>query len=149
MAAPHVTGLAALVLAHHPSFQGTSPRSAERVERLFQIIKMSCRPVMLGDQRRTGFGLPDVLRAIGLAPAQTVPALGSALGSAMGSAIGSALGSAMSPQMLQTLSTLYREPPRLMPQGYGGFGPMDPYGSLRPMMAAQMNMPGAYGYGMW
>jgi hypothetical protein len=67
----------------------------------------------------------------------------------MSSAIGSALGSAMTPQMLQTLSTIYREPPRLLPQAYGSFGTMDPYASLRPMMATQMNMPGAYAYGMW
>ena len=144
MAAPHITGLAALVLAHHPDFQGTSPRSAERVERLFQIIKMSCRPVMVGDQRRTGFGLPDVLRAVGLAPAHAAPMLGSAIGSALGS-------SAMAPQMLQSLSSLYREPPRMMPQSMGAFGSMDPYASLRPMMSSlspQMNVPGTYGMGM-
>ncbi len=67
MAAPHVTGLAALVLAHHPDFRSAlRTRSAERVDRLFQIIKMSCQPVMLGDMRRTGFGLPDAPRAVGL-----------------------------------------------------------------------------------
>ncbi len=138
MAAPHVTGLAALVLAHHPDFQGTSPRSAERVERLFQIIKMSCRPVMLGDQRRTGFGLPDVLRAVGLAPAHAAPMIGAALG-----------GQSMAPQMLQALSSLYREPPRLMPQAFGGFGAMDPYAAVRQMMTPPMTMPGAYGTGLW
>jgi subtilisin family serine protease len=69
MAAPHITGLAALVLAHHPDFQGSfGTRSAARVERLFQIIKMSSRPVNFGDQTRTGFGLPDVLVAVGLQP---------------------------------------------------------------------------------
>ena len=67
MAAPHITGLAALVLAHHPDFQGTfRSRSPERVERLFQIIKASARPLSLGDLGRTGFGLPDVLTAVGL-----------------------------------------------------------------------------------
>jgi subtilisin family serine protease len=35
MAAPHVTGLAALVLAHHPDFQGAyKVRNAPRVEQL-------------------------------------------------------------------------------------------------------------------
>ena len=69
MAAPHITGLAALVLAHHPDFQGAPKiRNAERVERLFQIIKLSARPVLLGDPTRTGFGLPDVLVALGLQP---------------------------------------------------------------------------------
>lgn len=67
MAAPHVTGLAALVLAHHPDFQSVvKARGAERVERLFQIIKMSARRVSLGEQDRTGYGMPDVLVAIGL-----------------------------------------------------------------------------------
>ncbi|MDL2357406.1 MAG: S8 family serine peptidase [Pseudomonadota bacterium] len=67
MAAPHVTGLAALVLAHHPDFQSVfKTRGAERVERLFQIIKMSARRVSLGEQDRTGYGMPDVLVAIGL-----------------------------------------------------------------------------------
>ncbi len=67
MAAPHITGLAALVLAHHPDFQNVyKARSAERVERLFQIIKLSSRRINLGDPQRTGFGLPDVLVAVGL-----------------------------------------------------------------------------------
>jgi subtilisin len=67
MAAPHITGLAALVLAHHPDFQNVyKGRSAERVERLFQIIKLSSRRINLGDPHRTGFGLPDVLVAVGL-----------------------------------------------------------------------------------
>ncbi|MCG2583341.1 S8 family serine peptidase [Massilia sp. TS11] len=69
MAAPHVTGLAALVLAHHPDFQGPyKARSAERVERLFQIIKLSARPINVGDPTRTGLGLPDTLAAVGLQP---------------------------------------------------------------------------------
>ncbi len=67
MAAPHVTGLAALVLAHHPDFAGPfKARNAQRVERLFQILKASARPINLGDPRRTGFGLPDAPTALGL-----------------------------------------------------------------------------------
>lgn len=67
MAAPHITGLAALVLAHHPDFQSSfRTRNSERVERLFQIIKASARPMNLGDPSRTGFGMPDVLVAVGL-----------------------------------------------------------------------------------
>jgi subtilisin len=67
MAAPHITGLAALVLAHHPDFQTAfAARGAARVERLFQIIKSSARPINLGDPARTGFGLPDAPTAVGL-----------------------------------------------------------------------------------
>ncbi|NYE59340.1 hypothetical protein FHW58_000492 [Duganella sp. 1224] len=74
MAAPHVTGLAALVLAHHPDFKTPqySARGAERVERLFQVIRASARRVSQGDQSRTGFGLPDVLLAVGLQPQSAV-----------------------------------------------------------------------------
>jgi subtilisin len=74
MAAPHVTGLAALVLAHHPDFQGAfKARGPARVERLFQIIKASSQPINLGDQTRTGFGMPDVLIAVGLQPQRGMP----------------------------------------------------------------------------
>ncbi len=70
MAAPHVTGLAALVLAHRPEFQGVlRTRSAERVERLFQVLRMSARPVTLGDPARVGYGMPDALVALGLSVA--------------------------------------------------------------------------------
>jgi subtilisin family serine protease len=69
MAAPHVTGLAALVLAHHADFQGAyKARNASRVERLFQILKQSARPLNLGDPYRVGAGLPDALQALSLAP---------------------------------------------------------------------------------
>ncbi|WP_151446091.1 S8 family serine peptidase [Lacisediminimonas profundi] len=69
MAAPHVTGLAALILAHHPDFkQRYAARSAERVERLFQVIRYSARPINVGNASKTGFGLPDVLIALGLQP---------------------------------------------------------------------------------
>jgi subtilisin family serine protease len=69
MAASHVTGLAALVLAHHPEFQGPfKARNAARVDRLFQVLRASAQPLNLGDPRRTGFGMPDVLVALGLAP---------------------------------------------------------------------------------
>ena len=67
MAAPHVTGLAALVLAHHPDFAGPfKARNVQRVQRLFQILKASARPIGLGDPRRTGYGIPDAPTALGL-----------------------------------------------------------------------------------
>ncbi len=171
MAAPHVTGLAALVLAHHPDFQGAiRMRNAQRVERLFQIIKASCRPVMLGDQRRTGFGLPDAPRALGLMAAQTgvnqASAVGSSLGSAvagvMGGGIGSGVGSGMgssvgglmgTPAVMQALANAYRELPQTLPQSTGlGMHTYDPYANLlavQQAMAMQHTVPNAFSYRMW
>lgn len=84
MATPHVTGLAALVLAHRPEFQSVlRMRSPERVEGLFQILRMSARPVTLGDPNHVGYGMPDALIALGLStiqmgmPWQGQPAFGS------------------------------------------------------------------------
>jgi hypothetical protein len=66
MAAPHISGLAALVLAHHPDFKGTfQARSGARVDRVFQIIKESATPLP-ADPTRVGVGLPDAPRALGL-----------------------------------------------------------------------------------
>jgi subtilisin family serine protease len=61
MAAPHVTGLAALLLAHHPALRGT--RGADRVRALFDTIRSISVPLTLG-RDRTGAGLP---RLTGLA----------------------------------------------------------------------------------
>ncbi|MES2321757.1 MAG: S8 family serine peptidase [Pseudomonadota bacterium] len=92
MAAPHITGLAALVLAHHPEFQSMFRlRSAERVERLFQVIRASARRVSLGDPGRIGLGLPDAVVAVGLQPGMVAQAMGSMLGqgeAGLGGAIG-------------------------------------------------------------
>jgi hypothetical protein len=67
MATPHVTGLAALVLAHHPDFRdGYKTRDARRVDRLFDILRSSCRPVDFGDPGRTGAGMPIAVRALAL-----------------------------------------------------------------------------------
>jgi hypothetical protein len=69
LAAPHVAALAALVLAHRSEFRREfANRDARRVERLFQILKESAQP--LGDPMRTGAGIPDATRALGLARQQ-------------------------------------------------------------------------------
>ncbi len=87
MAAPHITGLAALVLAHNPEFQGAyRTRGADRVERLFQLIRMSAHRVSLADPTRVGMGLPDAVVAVGLQQ-QAVSTLGAQAG-AIGSLIG-------------------------------------------------------------
>jgi subtilisin family serine protease len=69
MAAPHVAGLAALVVAHHPDFtQNFQQRNSARVDRLFQILKESATPLNLGDPGRTGAGVPDAVSALGARP---------------------------------------------------------------------------------
>ena len=58
MAAPHVTGLAALLLAHHPAFLGPlRPRNQQRVAALFNTIRSLCVPYGFGPLR-AGAGLP-------------------------------------------------------------------------------------------
>ena len=70
LAAAHVAALAVLVLAHHGDFRREfAARNALRVERLFQIVKMTAQP--LGDPLRSGAGLPDATRALGLPAAQS------------------------------------------------------------------------------
>ena len=93
IAAPHVAALAALVLAHRGEFQTRfARRDARRVERLFQVLKETAQP--LGDSFRTGAGLPDAARALGIrssvfASIPLAPLPGSQL-SEMRRAIGSA-----------------------------------------------------------
>ena len=65
MAAPHVTGLAALVLAHHPAFQGRpKQRNMQRVAQLFQLLQTAARPCVL-DIQRGGSGLPNAVALFG------------------------------------------------------------------------------------
>lgn len=82
MAGPHVAGLAALLLAHHPDFKQPpfDQRNSQRVDRLFRIIKETAQPLSLGGRDRTGAGLPDAVRAftqaLGAAPATPTAANG-------------------------------------------------------------------------
>ncbi|MEN3776545.1 S8 family serine peptidase [Priestia megaterium] len=60
MAAPHVTGFAALLLAHHPLFQTQfQNRGPQRVAALFNMIRSLCKPCSF-DKSRTGAGLPNI-----------------------------------------------------------------------------------------
>jgi len=65
MATPHVTGLVALILAHHPVFQGPAKaRSDARVMQLFQIIRAVSAPVVT-DATRGGAGMPSLQALLG------------------------------------------------------------------------------------
>jgi subtilisin len=68
MAAPHVTGLAAILLAHHPVFKSGlgKERSAARVDALFELIKQNSAVLPFGADR-TGAGVPTL-------PTYNVPA---------------------------------------------------------------------------
>ena len=77
VAAAHVTGLAALVLAHHPLFRDGPfrGRSEQRVQALFELIR-ACAVARVPDPQRSGAGVPDLARVpagqsftMGLAPA--------------------------------------------------------------------------------
>jgi subtilisin family serine protease len=69
MATPHVTGFAALLLAHHPLFQGPfKARSEQRVAQLFQLIGLSAVRC-LADPARGGAGIPNLQRVPGTAGA--------------------------------------------------------------------------------
>lgn len=156
MAAPHITGLAALVLAHHPDFQSAfKAKSAERVERLFQVIRMSARRVNLGDPSRTGYGLPDVLVAVGLQPQagmQTGAGAAApspqnvamaAMSTPIGSTIGGAFGSqqqAFSPQGLHPFAAAYTDPSQLPQQVWNPWGQAGGLGlsGVDPLVAAYL-----------
>jgi subtilisin len=73
MATPHVAGLAALVLAHHPDFQAPAMRvrTAARVDRLFEILRESAAALAFGDPERSGAGVPDAVKSLGLEGAPT------------------------------------------------------------------------------
>jgi subtilisin family serine protease len=62
MAAPHVCGMAALMLAHHPALRAM-PRDASRVSALFQMMKASAMPLPFGPER-SGAGMPSLLNVM-------------------------------------------------------------------------------------
>ena len=66
-AAAHVTGLAALILAHHPLFQEEAlrVRGEQRVHALFELIRASAVPYFPNPQR-VGAGVPNLARVPGM-----------------------------------------------------------------------------------
>jgi subtilisin family serine protease len=128
MATPHVTGLAALVLAHHPDFKGAfQNRDARRVERLFQILKETATPLQFGDPNRSGAGLPNAMRALGLeagvgaAPGidSSLEALRRLLGLMRGDAQSGVPAGAMAPQSVNPMQSSAG-------LGSAAFGRLDP-----------------------
>lgn len=66
MAAPHVSGMAALLLAHHPVFLNQFPnRDANRVKALFSMLQSTAMPYTFGTDR-TGTGIPRLDPVINL-----------------------------------------------------------------------------------
>ncbi len=70
VAAAHVAGFAALILAHHPLFRGVyGSRGEQRVNALFELVRNSAVPPVF-DPARIGAGLPDLQRVPGLAASE-------------------------------------------------------------------------------
>jgi hypothetical protein len=75
IAAAQVTGLAALILAHHPLFQGSlKARSEQRVSVLLSLIR-ACAVPQFADPLRGGAGVPDLRRVPGLYHGSAAPGM--------------------------------------------------------------------------
>ena len=71
MAAAHVVGLSALLLAHHPMLRSAdyAGRPEQRVSMLFDMLRVAGIPYAQVDPNRVGAGLPDLQQVPGLSPA--------------------------------------------------------------------------------
>lgn len=68
IAAAHLTGLAALLLAHHEQLRATPhARGAARTDQLMALLRGASRPLPVTEPLRLGAGLPDAPTALGLA----------------------------------------------------------------------------------
>ncbi|MFD8396068.1 S8 family serine peptidase [Streptomyces sp. NPDC059680] len=66
IAAAHVTGLSALLLAHHDHLRAEAlPRTRARADRLYTLLRTACRPLRNADPR-TGAGIADAPTALGI-----------------------------------------------------------------------------------
>ncbi|MEV7239404.1 S8 family serine peptidase [Streptomyces sp. NPDC051020] len=66
IAAAHVTGLAALLLAHHDHLRTQAvPRTAARADLLYLLVRTACRPLP-GADPRLGAGIADAPTALGI-----------------------------------------------------------------------------------
>jgi subtilisin family serine protease len=145
MATPHITGLATLVLAHHPDF--TTPAlqlpTAARVDRLFEILKQSCRPLSLQDPTRTGAGLPDAVRALGLDTAVRAPSAQATARETEATAIRTALDRLRQDMVA---AQLLEDAPALAPQSAGPPAPPSAHDLTRELaeLRAQMEAAGVF-----
>jgi hypothetical protein len=91
MATPHITGMGALLLAHHPVFrEAARVRNEQRVAQLFSLLA-SAGVRYLGDPTREGVGVPDLQKVAGLT-AQRTPGTVQTASVPIGSALGGAFG---------------------------------------------------------
>jgi subtilisin family serine protease len=91
MAAAHVAGFSALLLAHHPMLQGINygARADQRVSVLFDVLRAAAIPYAQVDPSRVGAGLPDLQQVPGLLPASPL-SFGAAMGA--GASVGTRQG---------------------------------------------------------
>jgi subtilisin len=70
MAAAHVVGFSALLLAHHPMLQSTNygTRADQRVSLLSEFLRAAAMPYAQVDPMRVGAGLPDLQQVPGVSP---------------------------------------------------------------------------------
>lgn len=70
MAASHVVGFSALLLAHHPMLQSINygARADQRVSTLYEFLRVAAIPYAQVDPNRVGAGLPDLQQVPGLLP---------------------------------------------------------------------------------
>jgi subtilisin len=90
MAASHVTGFSALLLAHHPMLQSINygARADQRVSALFDILRVAAIPYAQVDPNRVGAGLPDLQQVPGLLPTGQPQFYASPIGIGAGTGLG-------------------------------------------------------------
>ncbi|WP_413665683.1 S8 family peptidase [Microbulbifer sp. CNSA002] len=118
MAAPHVTGLAALLLAHHPLFKGAlRQKDVSRVTALYQLIQSLAAPMPLGAER-VGAGVPKLfgINSAFESAKEQARAAGTHAATAQGP-------SPATPYSGFTMSPLQGYPPQATPSWQGQFVP--------------------------
>jgi len=90
MAASHVVGFSALLLAHHPMLQSINygARADQRVSTLFDILRVAAIPYAQVDPNRVGAGLPDLQQVPGFLPTGQQQFYGGPIGLSAGAGLG-------------------------------------------------------------